>query len=122
MDFPPDVRELQRAVCVRHGVTASPPHPSEKIGIALGTLSLRPLNGLRHPPEAGTCGWYVWGGEQFSTTDDFFQPLHVAHLHQTCSEVLPFLALPPGWRFLVDGGYEDAWYDETLLGPGNHSG
>ncbi|WP_432444553.1 immunity protein Imm33 domain-containing protein [Rhizobium leguminosarum] len=22
-----------------------------------------PLNGLRHPPEAGTNGWFIWGGE-----------------------------------------------------------
>ncbi len=26
-------------------------------------------------------------------------------------EVLPYLALPPGWRFLIADGYEDGWFD-----------
>jgi hypothetical protein len=30
-------------------------------------------------------------------------------------EVVPFLALPPGWRFLLDENY-DVWFDVTLLG------
>ncbi|WP_459166268.1 hypothetical protein [Sinorhizobium meliloti] len=25
--------------------------------------------------------------------------------------------MPPGWRFLIANGYEDVWYDETLLSP-----
>jgi hypothetical protein len=29
--------------------------------------------------------------------------------------VFPYLALPPGWRFLLAPGYEDVWYDPTLL-------
>lgn len=32
-------------------------------------------------------------------------------------EVLPYLELPPGYRFIIDGkGYEDVWFDESLLG------
>jgi len=27
---------------------------------------------------------------------------------------LPFLALPPGWRFLTDGSYVDVWQDEEM--------
>jgi hypothetical protein len=29
--------------------------------------------------------------------------------------VLPYLALPPGWRFFLATGVEDAWYDPKLL-------
>jgi hypothetical protein len=32
-----------------------------------------------------------------------------------CPEALPFLGLPPGYRFLVAGEYVDVWYDSTLL-------
>ena len=28
---------------------------------------------------------------------------------------LPFMALPPGWRFMVAEDYEDVWSDSTLL-------
>jgi hypothetical protein len=27
----------------------------------------------------------------------------------------PYLALPPGWRFLIAPDYEDVWFDESLL-------
>jgi hypothetical protein len=50
-----------------------------------------------------------------SVTDDFFDPLHVSHLDARLPEVVPYLALPPGWRFLLAPGHEDVWYDESLL-------
>lgn len=81
---------------------------------ALGS-GLLPINGLRHRPEAGTSGWYLWAGETFPTADDAFQPLHVEHLRGQCPEVLPYLSLPPGSRFLIAPGYEDVWFDESLL-------
>lgn len=46
----------QRTVCERFGVAFEPPSIFEKVGIALSTLHLKPLNGLRHRPERGTSG------------------------------------------------------------------
>jgi len=73
-----------------------------------------PVHGLRHPPEKGTSGWYVWTGE-WSDADDLFKPLHTAHLIERCPEITKFLDLPPGSRFLIAPGYEDVWTDESLL-------
>ena len=47
----------------------------------------------------------VRGGVILSQSDDFFVPLHVAQLHAWCPEVLSFLGLAPGWRFLKAGDY-----------------
>jgi hypothetical protein len=44
-----------------------------------------------------------------------FAPLCVAHLQERCAAILPYLALPPGWRFLIAPGHEDLWYDADLL-------
>ena len=74
-----------------------------------------PVNGLRHPLEGDTTGWYIWAGEELSSDPDFFLPLHVEHLEEWRPEILKYLALPPGWRFLVDSDYEDVWYDPSLL-------
>ena len=30
--------------------------------------------------------------------------------------VVPYLSLPPGYRFQIADGYEDVWFDLTLLG------
>lgn len=103
--------------CAAVGALPLEPQPSEKLGIALQTLHMRPLNGLRHSPEGDTCGWYIWGGTCLGTEDDFFQPLHVEHVHTRCPEVVGYLALPPGWRFLVAEDYADVWFDAALLTP-----
>lgn len=75
---------------------------------------MRPVHGLRHPPEGDTCGWYVWAGD---LTDDpaFFVPMHVEHLVEAVPEIAPYLPRPPGWRLLLADGYEDVWEDPALL-------
>jgi hypothetical protein len=107
----------QKAVCSRFGVAFAPAPIELKVGIARNVRSgLQPLNGLRHLPEGDTTGWYIWAGENLSTADDFFEPLHVAHLNELCPAVVPYLGLPAGYRFLIAEGYEDVWFDKTLLG------
>jgi len=73
-----------------------------------------PVHGLRHPENGHTNGWFIWAGE-YSEADDFFMALHETHLEEVCPMILKYLALPPGWRFLCDGKYEDVWFDESLL-------
>jgi hypothetical protein len=73
------------------------------------------INGLRHPRTKGLTGWYIWSGE-FSYADDFFQPSHAYHLLEDASFIIQYLGLPAVNRFLIDSnGYEDIWYDESLL-------
>ena len=105
----------QRAVCDRVGAPFVPPSAFETVGIALSTIHEKPLNGLRVAPENGTCGWYIWGGGEMSTHPDFFQPLHVHHLAERCPAVLPYLAIPPGYRFQIAPDHEDIWEDQALL-------
>ena len=106
----------QRSVCVRFGVEAWAVDPNLKAGVAANVRQgLTPLNGLRHPPTNGTSGWYLWAGEEFSEDERFFLPHHQRHLDEWCPEAIPYLALPPGWRFLIAPGCEDVWFDASLL-------
>lgn len=112
----PNLREQQHKVASRFGAEYCASPEDKKVGIARNVRdSILPLNGLRHPPEGDTTGWYIWAGEEFSTANDFFVPLHVSHLSAWCPEVLTYLGLPPGWRFLIAPDYEDVWYDPALL-------
>jgi hypothetical protein len=104
----------QKAVCDQHEAGFHPPALDSQVGIAIETLHLQPLNGMRIAPEGGVCGWYLWAGGEPSDAVDFYKPLCVEHLAEYCPAALPFLALPPGWRFLTDGEYVEVWYDAGL--------
>lgn len=101
----------QLETCTPLGVEAYPDPEFLKAGVGRETRG--PVHGLRHTPEGDTTGWYIWRGE-YSDADHFFEPLHVRHLAERMPEVMLYLALPPGWRFLLAPGHKDAWYDEKL--------
>jgi hypothetical protein len=87
-----------------------------KVGISLNVKeNLQPINGLRHPIEGDTSGWYIWAGEEFSEDRNFFVPIHIEHLPEWCPQVLKYLGLAPGWRFLIAPGYEDVWEDKMII-------
>ena len=108
----------QLAVCKRFSVA-----PVDALGLIAGAaLSVQsdafPIHGLRHPLTPGTCGWFIWAGEDedsYSLADDFFKPVHVDHVVEWRPEIEPYISLPPGWRFLLAPGYEDVWFDESLI-------
>ena len=110
------IESLQRKICEKYGADFLAAPEDLKVGIAEDVRrKIPPINGLRHPPEGDTTGWYIWAGEQMSDAPDYFKPLHVEHLKEWCPEVEKYLGLGPGWRFLIAGEYEDVWYDESLL-------
>lgn len=116
-DFPDSgLRQLQLDLCTKHGVSPVDVAAPEKVGISQNIRSGElPINGLRLKPENGTSGWLFWRGREMSLAPDFFVPLHAEHLASWCPVVLPFLLLPPGWRFLVAHEHVDAWFDASLL-------
>lgn len=107
----------QKKICGEYAAVYEAADASMLVGIASETVKnkLKPINGLRHPLGYDTSGWYIWAGQEFSDKEDFFKPLHVSHLMNRCPEVVPYLGLPPVWRFLIDGDYIDVWFDEELL-------
>jgi hypothetical protein len=106
----------QRRTCRRYATEFVESPPGFKIGIARNARPGEwPLNGLRHPPEGETCGWYIWAGETLSADPDFFELQHVSLVSDLLPLILPYLGLPPGWRFLLAENHEDVWYDPELL-------
>ncbi|MBX4907030.1 MULTISPECIES: hypothetical protein [Rhizobium] len=115
MDLNKSLAIAQKEICDRYGSPLVAPLPHQIVGIARNVKSgFRPINGLRHPVVGNTTGWYIWAGE-YSFADDFFSPLHISHLADWAPIVEQYLGLAPGWRFLIDGDYEDVWFDEALL-------
>jgi hypothetical protein len=112
----PEITSAQRDICERFGADPVAAPADLKVGIARNVREgIEPINGLRHPPTGDTTGWYIWAGGGPSNDSDYFVPLHVAHLADWCANVLPYLSLPPGWRFQIADGHQDVWEDEALL-------
>ena len=110
-----DIVSSQQVLCEKFHTQYAPAPLALKVGISKRFCSSAfPINGLRHPVSDDTTGWYIWSGE-WSDDPDFFVPLHAVHLIQRCPEVIRYLGLPPGWRFLFASGYEDVWEDNSLL-------
>ena len=104
----------QAMLCAMHGSPFDPPDEDDRVGVAIASLDQSPLNALRHLPASGTCGWYIWGGTLLADPD-FFSPLHVHHLVEHAPDLVPYLALAPGWRVLLAPGQTEVWRDESLL-------
>jgi hypothetical protein len=104
----------QKEVCEKYKADFIPSSEAEKLGLAIERLGKLPINGLRHKSENGTCGWYIWCGEEMSQETEFFKPLHVSHIKEYLPEIEQYLALPPGYRFLIADDYEDVWHDSSL--------
>jgi len=111
-----DSIKTQKEVCTKFGAVFVEAPSNLKVGISLNVKEgIYPINGMRHPIEGDTSGWYIWAGEQFSEDPDFFVPLHIEHLNEWCPQIIKYLGLAPGWRFLIAPGYEDVWQDTSLL-------
>lgn len=106
--------EKQKEICSIYNSIWHPVHNTLNVGVSKDLSSI-PLNGLRHPAEVGATGWFIWSGE-FSDDENFFKPLCVEHLLQIRPDIVIYLGLDVGFRFLIDSnGYQDVWYDESLL-------
>ena len=105
----------QNLICKKFNAPFYDFDESLKLGISLNVREgIMPIHGLRHQPEGDTNGWYIWAGD-FSDDTDFFKPLHTLHLYEWKAEIINYLVLPPGWRFLLAPGYEDVWFDPNLF-------
>lgn len=104
------------SVCERLGILPKQPETGSKLGLAIQTVGVMPINGLRHKPENGTNGWYIWCGQNYENSEDYFTTIHFGHIERYLPKVIDYLNLPPGYRFiLTDEGYEDVWFDKQLL-------
>ena len=105
--------ESQKEICKKYGSKWNPINKESIIGCS-DNLDKEPINGLRHPIEKNTTGWYIWSGE-FLEKNDFFKPICAEHLLQRRPEIIKYLGLDIGFRFLADKkGYEDVWFDKEI--------
>ncbi|WP_193014439.1 MULTISPECIES: hypothetical protein [Gammaproteobacteria] len=104
------ITEQQKNLCEKY--QALPMSPEDMVAIALDTLHANPIFGARiKRPQDGTISWFFYCGEHCKR-DDFYQTLHTSHLNELLPEVIKYLYLPEGYKFIIDKeGYEDVWFE-----------
>lgn len=110
-----NINELQQEVCKKYHSEFEPLLSDEIVAVALGSLGQQPIVGERIILQEGeNVSWFIHCGE-FSEQVDFYQPIHWQHLAEMLPEVLPYLGLSQGFRFIIDHqGYEDVWFEPTI--------
>ncbi len=105
--------DKQKEICEKYNSKWAPINKSLRVAVSADLIS-DPINGLRHPGDNRATGWFIWTGD-YSKAEDFFKPMCAEHLLQIRPQIIKYLGLDSGFRFLADkNGYEDVWYDEIL--------
>jgi hypothetical protein len=105
----------QKLLCEEVGSAYIELHGDDVVAVAVQTLNQEPIVGLRKKPETEeNVSWYIYGGE-LGEGADFFETMSIKKLQDILPEVLPYLALEEGYRFMIDADdYEDVWKEGDL--------
>lgn len=105
----------QKLLCEEVGSAYVEVKGDDVIAVAVHTLNKDPIVGIRKPAEGEEqVSWYIYGGELEGA--DSFETMTIRKFQELAPEVLPYLALDVGYRFMIDtDDYEDVWKegDET---------
>jgi hypothetical protein len=109
--------KTQIEICQKYHSQYEPVQPNDMVAVALQTIGQIPICGTRVILTSNEkISWFFHCGE-FSEDDNFYQPIHVAHLNDLLPEVVSYLALEQGFRFVIDGKeYEDVWKENNNVG------
>ncbi|BCX73543.1 hypothetical protein KTJ16_06270 [Acinetobacter bereziniae] len=101
---------LQKQICEKYNSKYIQLDDMEMVAFAMQSLGQQPIYAVRMVLEKEeNVSWFIHCGE-YSSASDFYQAIHVSHLHQYLPEILPYLALEPGFQVIIDKqGYEDVW-------------
>ncbi|WOE32100.1 MULTISPECIES: hypothetical protein [unclassified Acinetobacter] len=85
------------------------------VAVATQTLNQEPIVGIRKIAEGPeNVSWYIYGGE-LPDGDAVFSTMTIKELQEIIPEVLPYLALDTGYRFMIDSDdYEDVWKESDI--------
>ena len=109
------IEPSQKEICKKNSAIPCPCAAQDSLGLAVETIGYLPIHGLRHSLDDGVSGWFIWCGGYLGEEADFFKPMTIVEVHSYLPEVEKYLALPPGYRFLLAGGFEKVWYDSGLI-------
>jgi hypothetical protein len=117
----PTIDPGQAEVCARYNVRPHRPTPSPLVRCVIArslTDGAWPVYGARgHPdPERADCGWTIWCDELDMSDAARLEVVALPEVWDRNRSAWNYLALPPGWAFVIGpDGHEDVYEDPELL-------
>ncbi|WP_228714933.1 immunity protein Imm33 domain-containing protein [Acinetobacter pullicarnis] len=110
-----DLIDEQKLLCEEFDSAYIEVKGDDLVAVALQSIKQEPIVGIRKKPIPGeSVAWYIYGGE-LQTKDEDFEIMSIKELQDILPEVLPYLALDHGYRFMIDqDDYEDVWKEEAF--------
>lgn len=107
----------QQETCRRASAPFAPPLPSQMVAVSEGVVEGdRPLAGVRYVAPGHMSGWYL-STDRYNGDIDTMRVEHLYHITAVRPEIARYIALPPGYRFILWPDAPDAddiWFDEHV--------
>ncbi|WP_284640782.1 immunity protein Imm33 domain-containing protein [Paenibacillus silviterrae] len=113
IEYSANLIQMQEKVCNSKNTKTLFPFFGQKVAISRGVYEGMDCEGVRYPSPDHMTGWYI-------TTDQYdgnFQSLMVVHYYHLAfkrTDLLPYLALPYGFRFSKYESKIEVWLDSTI--------
>lgn len=90
----------QQQTCARFGAAFSPSAALQLAAVSDGVHEGDPVAGVRYPPKDDDDSGWCLSTNRFDGTLDTVRREHLFHVTNDRLDVVPYLALPPGYRFV----------------------
>lgn len=101
----------QNKLCQENKCQFMPPRPDRKVAISEGVYEGLPVQGVRYPSPEHMSGWWLTT-DQYDGNVDSLQVVHMYHLTAKRPDLIPYIALPYGYRFDSSSGV--VWPDKNI--------
>ena len=105
--------EVQQKCCEHYSAQYTPVDEEQMVVISDGVYEGLPLEGVRYPSPDHMSGWWLTTDEYNGDTSSL-KTVHYIHIVESRPEVAIYMALPPGYRFMLGGEQEQVWFDEEV--------
>jgi hypothetical protein len=99
----------QHDVCLKAGSPFEPPRPDQLVAISPDLATTPEIEGARYDLGSNKSGWIITS-QGFSGPVQSLLQEHLIHIIQSRREVIRYLALSTGYRFVADG-QSRVWFD-----------
>jgi hypothetical protein len=101
----------QHEVCLKAGSVFAPPRPDQLVAVSADLTISPEIEGVRYSLGSNKSGWIITS-QGFSGPVKSLQQEHMLHIIQYRRDIIRYLALSTGYRFLSNGESR-VWFDRV---------